>query len=158
MPNRGAAYEVSSFGRRCFAGAATHKRSLVYITIECIVSTGRAAPMVCDRTVVPQSSTMEDWFRKRSFLNQNYSEREAFGAPVPSAEPAGNLTTASACLTRPFGAPRSACDRDEWGTRSHALAVVRFPAGGTRNIRFVLTAFDRIRPNALPNRAAKFQI
>ena len=35
------------------------------------------------------------------------------------------------CPTRPFGAPRSACDRDEWGTRSHALGVVRFPAGGT---------------------------
>ena len=40
---------------------------------------------------------------------------------VPLVPPAGNLTTASAC------------DRVPHSSRSHALAVVRFPAGGTSN-------------------------
>ena len=84
---------------------------------------------------------------------QRFVALAVVGFPAPKER-----TTASACDRVPHSSLLCPPQRDEWGTRSHALAVVRFPAGGTRNIRFVLTAFDRIRPNALPNRAAKFQI
>ena len=41
------------------------------------------------------------------------------------------------CPTRPFGAPRSACDRDEWGTRSHPAERT---AGGTNGRLHASTA------------------
>ena len=65
------------------------------------------------------------------------------------------IKDSSRCVQSSIGDPRSACDRVPHSSRSHALAVVRFPAGGTKGTS---GALDRtrlrlkwVRPKALRN-------
>jgi len=87
-----------------------------------------------------------------------HSIARACGRSVPSGGHPLKSKIRRACgrsVQSSIGAPRSACDRVPHSSRSHALAVVRFPAGGTKGTS---GALDRtrlrlkwVRPKALRN-------
>ena len=68
-------------------------------------------------------------FKDNAFLNDTLklkilNDRKRVGTTVPLVPPAGNRTTASVCDRVPHSSRCGGHQRDEWVTRSHALAIV----------------------------------